>query len=140
MPVVVTGGDEPLGAAVLAALQGTGELRAVVSTRSAQRALVQVGVRAALVGLDDVDTLAAVMTGAHTVVHAAGPEPADTLPAVREAAGRVRVVRVVVVSAVAVERPGLVVVAPGPDAVAEVLRADDRQEGGSSSGSAPGTA
>lgn len=124
MPVVVTGGDEPCGRAVLDALRarGAGELRAVVATRAGQRALVPLGVRAALVPLDDADVLAAVMTGAHTVVHAAGPEPADTLPVVQEACAAAGVARLVVVTGRDV--PGAV--RPGPDAVAQVLAADAR--------------
>lgn len=123
MPVVVTGADEPLGRAVVDALRARpGEVRAVVASRAGQRALVPLGVRTARCDLDDVDVLAAVLAGAHTVVHAAGPEPADTLPAVQEACAAAGVVRLLVVTGADV--PGAV--PPGPDAVAHVLAADDR--------------
>lgn len=125
MPVVVTGGDEPLGRALLlgllAALPGS-ELRAVVATRAGQRDLVPRGVRAALVGLDDVDVLVAVLAGAHTVVHAAGADPADTLGPVQEAVRAAGVPRLLVVTAQPV--PGAV--APGQGVVDRVLAADAR--------------
>ena len=125
MPVVVTGGDEPLGRALLAALLTAlpgGELRAVVSTRAGQRDLVLRGVRAARVGLDDADLLAAVLAGAHTVVHAAGPEPADTLGPVSAAVRTAQVPRLLVVTA----RPVPGAVAPGRGVVERVLAADAR--------------
>ena len=125
MPVVVTGGDEPLGRALVEALAAAllplgGEVRAVVGTRAGQRALVPLGVRAALVPLDDVDVLAAVLQGAHTLVHAAGAEPADTLPAVAAAARDAGVARLLVVTGREVEGA----VAPGEGVVASVLAAD----------------
>lgn len=125
--MAVTGGDEPLGRALLEAFLGRGgEVRATVATRAAQRDLVPLGVRTARVAVDDLDALAAVLRGVHTLVHAAGTEPGQTLAPVREAAALAGVRRVVVVSAAGDEQPGLVVVRPGPDAVEQVLRADDR--------------
>ena len=126
--MVVTGGDEPLGRALVDALLAAllplgGELRAVVGTRAGQRALVPKGVRAALVPLDDVEALTAVLQGAHTVVHAAGAEPADTLPAVAAAARDAGVARLLVVTGRDVEGA----VAPGEGVVARVLAADARR-------------
>ena len=124
MPVVVTGGDEPLGRALVDALVPLGgEVRAVVGTRAGQRTLVPLGVRAALVPLDDADALTAVLHGAHTVVHAAGPEPADTLPAVALAARDAGVARLLVVTHRDVEGA----VAPGAGVVGRVLAADARR-------------
>ncbi|MCW2779440.1 MAG: hypothetical protein JWN17_3165 [Frankiales bacterium] len=121
--MVVTGGDEPLGRAVVdALLRRPGEVRAVVSSRAGQRALVPLGVRTACVDLVDVDVLAAVLAGASTLVHVAGEEPADTLGPLREACALAGVERVVVVT----ERDVPGAVRPGPDAVAQVLLADDR--------------
>ncbi len=118
--MVVLGGETAVGRALLDALPG--ERRAVVASRAAQRELVALGVRTALVDLDDVDVLAVVLQGAHTVVHAAGAEPADTLAPVQEAARRAGVARLLVLTGRDV--PGAV--PPGPDAVAQLLAADDR--------------
>jgi nucleoside-diphosphate-sugar epimerase len=75
--VVVTGADQPLGRAVVAALlaAGAAEVRATVRDRSAARSLVERGVRTAVSDLVDPLRLGAVIEGAHTVIHLDGAEP-----------------------------------------------------------------
>jgi hypothetical protein len=90
MPVVVTGADSPLGAAVVAAFLAAApageqvELRATVRDRSAAAPLVAAGVRTAVSGLDDPLRLGAVFEAAHTVVHL--DDPAGTWDLLLEAA------------------------------------------------------
>jgi uncharacterized protein YbjT (DUF2867 family) len=83
MPVVVTGADGTLGAAVLAAFQAAFEalavggrpleLRATVRDRAAAAPLVAAGVRTAVSDLVDPARFGAVLDGAHTVVHLDDP-------------------------------------------------------------------
>jgi uncharacterized protein YbjT (DUF2867 family) len=73
VPVVVTGADTPLGAAVVDRLVGRGlDLRATVDTREQVAALVARGVRTAVSDLVDTERFGAVIEGAHTVVHLRG--------------------------------------------------------------------
>lgn len=126
MPVVVTGGDAPMGRAVLAALRAEGvpDLRATVATRAAQRELVAAGVRTALVDWSavDLERLGGVLTGAHTVVHLAAA-PLAVVEAAAEGTGVQRVVLVADGPAPA-SVLDVVVVPPGDAAVAGVLAAD----------------
>ncbi len=110
MPVVVTGADGPLGAAVLAAfLAGADrvELRATVRDRGAVGALVAAGVRTAVSDLEDPTRFGAVLEGAHTVVHLDDPLATwDFLLDAAEDTGLVRVVTVLDPSARAPDAPG----------------------------------
>jgi hypothetical protein len=130
VPVVVTGGDLPLGRAVLAGLlaEGVPEVRATVTSRAGQRELVALGVRTAVVDWGDVDDarLGAVLAGAHTVVHLAGA-PLELLASAAEGTGVRRVLLVagaeppVTPAGTAYE---VVCVPPGPGAVAALVAAD----------------
>ena len=97
---MVTGADESLGAAVVAALlaEDVPEIRATVAVRAAAPALVERGVRTAAldVATADAERLGAVVDGAHTVIHVAGEHPARTLAQVLEAVEATSVRRVVV--------------------------------------------
>ena len=74
VPVVVTGADTPLGAAVVAALRGAGvEVRATVRARSAAAGLPP---PVAVMDLSDPLRFGAVLEGAHTLVHL-DPAPLD---------------------------------------------------------------
>ena len=99
----MTGADESLGAAVVAALlaEGVPEIRATVAVRTAANALVERGVRTAAldVATADAERLGAVVDGAHTVIHVAGECPARTLLQVLEAVEETTVRRVVVPAA-----------------------------------------
>lgn len=140
MPVVVTGADAPLGAAVVAAFlaaAGEGEpveLRATVRDRGAAAELIAAGVRTAVSGLDDPLRLGAVFEGAHTVVHLDDPAGSwDLLLEAAEDTGVRRLVAVLGPDAPVPAAPAydLVVlrVAPGtPDAaVAAAVVAADRR-------------
>jgi uncharacterized protein YbjT (DUF2867 family) len=133
VPVVVTGADEPLGAAVVEALLAAGapEVRATVSTRAAVRPLVERGVRTAVSDLVDPERLGAVLAGAHTVVHLAGPVPLATLGLVLDAAQDSGLRRLVTVGAgppaALVVPDGLeLVLLDGSDLVAAAVQADRR--------------
>jgi len=95
MPVVVTGADSPLGAAVVAALCSDPlvEVRATVRRREAVRALAAQGAVVAVSDLADPRRAGAVLEGAHTVVHL-DPAPLDH---VLEAADGTSVRRLVLV-------------------------------------------
>lgn len=145
MPVVVTGAERPLGAAIVAALLAAGvpDLRAVVADRAAALAGATRGVRVSVTDLDDVERLAAACTGAHTVVHLA-LRPAQTLPLLLDAVEDTGVARLVVVTTapdaqvagrllrataydvVVVVAPSLDVVDPG---VVDAVLAADRRPG-----------
>ena len=140
MPVVVTGADAPLGAAVVVAFlaaAGEGEpveLRATVRDRGAAAELIAAGVRTAVSGLDDPLRLGAVFEGAHTVVHLDDPAGSwDLLLEAAEDTGVRRLVAVVGPDAPVPAAPAydLVVlrVPPGtPDAaVAAAVVAADRR-------------
>lgn len=75
MPVVVLGASGAVGRrAVPAFTAASPDVRAVVPRPEAAAGLREAGARVAVGALDDVDNLAAVMAGAHTVCHlAAGP-------------------------------------------------------------------
>jgi len=73
MPVVITGASGLVGPYAVRALAATSpEVRAVVRRAVAGPPLRELGAKVAVVALSDADTLAAVMRGAHTVVHLAG--------------------------------------------------------------------
>lgn len=74
MPVVVTGADEPLARAVVEQLcvDGQFELRATVDDRDAVAGLVRRGVKTAVSDLGDAEGFAAVLEGAHTLMHLRG--------------------------------------------------------------------
>jgi uncharacterized protein YbjT (DUF2867 family) len=73
VPVVVTGASGLVGAALVPLLPGAGaEVRAVVRDRRKAEPLREAGAKAAAVSLDDAETLAVVMDGAHTVCHLVG--------------------------------------------------------------------
>lgn len=73
MPVVVTGADSPLGTLVLERLVGQGlDLRATVDNPALVRTWVDRGVRTAVSELLDTERFAAVLEGAHTVLHLRG--------------------------------------------------------------------
>jgi uncharacterized protein YbjT (DUF2867 family) len=78
MPVVVTGANGLVGRA---AVRGFGtrspEVRAVVRNPAAADGLRTLGAKVAVTPLSDVETLALVMRGAHTVCHLAGGLVAD---------------------------------------------------------------
>jgi len=99
MPVVVTGADGPLGRAVLLALRADPDLdlRATVAGWAAARELAELGVPAAVSDLTDAERLGAVLTGAHTVIHLAGADPAKTVGFLLEAAADTGLRRVVTV-------------------------------------------
>src|SRR5437588_10624341 len=105
MPVVVTGASGLVGrAAVRAFSERSPEVRAYVRRRDAVDALRDLGAKVAVGAVDDIDTLALVMKGAHTACHLVGgldlPDERayewTNLVSVRmalEAAGRARVRR-----------------------------------------------
>lgn len=143
MPVVVTGADSPLGAAVVAAFLAAAragdevELRATVRDRGAVAALVAAGVRAAVSDLDDPQRFGAVLEGAHTVVHL--DDPLATWGLLLDAAedtGLLRVVTVLGPDAPPPEAPDyeLVVLRAAAgvpvDAVAAAVLVADRRVGG----------
>jgi NADH dehydrogenase len=73
MPVVITGASGLVGPhAVRALAAASPEVRAVVRRPASAAALRALGAKVAVGELSDQDTLAAVMRGAHTVVHLAG--------------------------------------------------------------------
>lgn len=137
MPVVVTGADLPRGRAVVEALLAAGvpEVRALVGSREAQRDLVARGVRTSRVGVDDPAGLAAVLLGAHTLVHLdgdaallAGALPAGALAAGALAGSGLRRVVLLQASPELRHQPGLevVIVQDGPGLADAVLEADGR--------------
>ncbi len=133
MPVVVTGAQTALGLRLVDAFLAAGvpELRATTTSRAVARTLVDRGVRVAALDLAtaDVERAAAVLAGAHTVVHVDGDE---TLTALLEALEDGDVRRVVVVGRPDPLPPGVVVVDPDQPAeavVAAVLAADRRETG-----------
>jgi uncharacterized protein YbjT (DUF2867 family) len=97
VPVVVTGADTPLGAAVVAALRADPaiEVRATVRTRVAAEALAPLRIPVAVSDLDDPLRAGAALEGAHTVLHL---DPAP-LAHVLEAAEDTSVRRVVLLAA-----------------------------------------
>jgi uncharacterized protein YbjT (DUF2867 family) len=97
VPVVVTGADSPLGAAVVAALRldPAIEVRATVRTGAAAAALAPLRIPVAVSDLDDPFRAGAAFEGAHTVVHL---DPAPLMH-VLEAAEDTSVRRVVLLSA-----------------------------------------
>jgi uncharacterized protein YbjT (DUF2867 family) len=135
VPVVVTGADTPLGAAVVAALcadPARFEVRATVRTRAAVEALARLRIPVAVSDLDDPLRAGAALEGAHTVLHL---DPAP-LAHVLEAAEDTSVRRVVALAAEPGDGGGLpdveVVVVAGdrsradPSVVAALLAADRR--------------
>src|SRR5439155_4103960 len=107
MPVVVTGASGLVGRhAVPAFARVSPEVRALVRTKGAADALRGPGVKVAVAWLGDVDNLATVMAGAHTVCHLVGGlDSADleeailgTLRPVLAAARRAEVKRVLYLS------------------------------------------
>ncbi|HEX9377732.1 MAG TPA: NAD(P)H-binding protein [Actinomycetota bacterium] len=89
MPVVVTGASGMIGRAAVTALAGRSpEVRAVVRRADAAPALRSLGAKVAITRLDDVATVAAVMEGAHTVLHLAGGLDLPDAAAVEEANAR----------------------------------------------------
>src|SRR5919108_3171486 len=73
MPVVVAGASGLVGrAAVRSFSERSPEVRAYVRRREAADALRDLGAKVAVGTIDDVDTLALVMKGAHTVCHLVG--------------------------------------------------------------------
>jgi uncharacterized protein YbjT (DUF2867 family) len=132
VPVVVTGADTPLGAAVVAALRGAGvEVRATVRTRVAAASLPP---PVAVMDLSDPLRFGAVLEGAHTLVHL-DPAPLDH---VVEAAEDTSLRRLVLVRpsggpAADVDEPLEVVLVEGdpltadPAVVSAVVEADRRR-------------
>lgn len=143
MPVVVTGADGALGAAVVHALLVASEqaaepleLRATVRDRAAAGPLLAAGVRTAVSDLVDPTRFGAVLDGAHTVVHL--DDPALTWDLLLEAAEDTGLRRIVTVLDPAAPEPvatgyELVVLRhpaaapPDPALVAAVLEADRRR-------------
>jgi uncharacterized protein YbjT (DUF2867 family) len=73
MPVVVTGAAGLIGrAAVSAFAMGSPEVRAYVRRPEVAESLRALGAKVAVGSIDDVETLATVMRGAHTVCHLVG--------------------------------------------------------------------
>src|SRR5436309_7893145 len=73
MPVVVTGASGRVGrAAVRAFIRTSPEVRAFVRRRDSADGLRSLGAKVAVGEVGDVDTLAVVMRGAHTVCHLVG--------------------------------------------------------------------
>lgn len=73
MPVVVTGASGLVGRPLVRHLAGSAsEVRAVVRDRTKGEPLRTLGAKVATSRIDDVETLATVMTGAHTVCHLVG--------------------------------------------------------------------
>lgn len=73
MPVVVTGASGLIGRRAVAALAGTApEVRAYVRSPEATGPLRALGAKVAVGWIGDVDNLATVMSGAHTVCHLVG--------------------------------------------------------------------
>src|SRR5437588_9275152 len=73
MPVVVTGASGLIGRMALRAFSARSpEVRAYVRRANAADTLRQLGAKVAVGTMDDVDTLAVVMKGAHTVCHLVG--------------------------------------------------------------------
>jgi nucleoside-diphosphate-sugar epimerase len=157
VPVVVTGADQPLGAAVVDALLAAGagaagggvggvEVRATVRDRSAVPGLVRRGVRTAVSDLVDPQRFGAVLEGAHTVIHldaadpdGRGPGPVGTWDLLLDAAEDTGLRRVVTVCGPGTPVPEagpyhLVVVRaagyrPVPALVAALVEADRRRDG-----------
>jgi hypothetical protein len=145
MPVVVTGADGPLGAAVVAGflVEAVGraeplELRATVRDRLLVPPLVAAGVRTAVSDLVDPARFGAVLEGAHTVVHLDDPAATwDLLLDAAEDTGLRRIVTVLDPACPAPTAPGyeLVVLlhpsgrAADPALIAAVLAADRRRVG-----------
>ncbi len=138
MPVVVTGADQPLGRAVVAALlrAGAAEVRATVRSRAAAVGLAELGVRAAVSDLVDPLRLGAVLEGVHTVIHL--DDPSSTWDYLLEAAEDTGLRRIVTVGppGAAPPDPGpyaLVLIRapaldPTPELVAALIEADQRRE------------
>jgi uncharacterized protein YbjT (DUF2867 family) len=72
VPVVVTGAGGGIGRVLVPLLAERGEVRAVVRGRGGGDALRAEGAKVAALDLTDTVSLAAVMDGAHTVIHLAG--------------------------------------------------------------------
>lgn len=73
MPVVVTGASGLVGRALVPRLvERSVQVRAVVRDRAAADPLRRLGAKVAVARLEDTETLATVMAGAHTVCHLAG--------------------------------------------------------------------
>jgi NADH dehydrogenase len=91
MPVVVTGASGLVGPYAIAALvRVSPEVRAYVRRPETAEDLRRLGAKVAVGWIDDVDTLTAVMSGAHTLCHLVGA-PTNPDPAVhREVASSVQ--------------------------------------------------
>jgi uncharacterized protein YbjT (DUF2867 family) len=125
MPVVVTGAAGLIGRHAVAAFAGRSpEVRAFIRRREAASSVRALGAKVAVGEIDDVDTLAVVMQGAHTVCHLAedGPDSGEVsdhqellgaMRSVLEAAKEARVRRLLYVSCSGA----------GSDATAPFLRA-----------------
>lgn len=110
MPVVVTGASGLIGRAAVRAFARTSpEVRAYVRRPDATEELRALGAKVAVGAIDDDETLAVVMRGAHTVCHLVGgldlPDEATyrrdnvgSIEAVVRAADRAKVVRVLFLS------------------------------------------
>jgi uncharacterized protein YbjT (DUF2867 family) len=86
MPVVVTGASGMIGRRAVAALGRTSpEVRAYVRRKDAAAPLRALGAKVAVGWIGDVENLAVVMAGAHTVCHLVGGMRLPTEDALREA-------------------------------------------------------
>jgi NADH dehydrogenase len=72
VPVVVTGASGGVGRVLVPLIAERGEVRAVVRSAGEADRLRAVGAKAAVTELGEASAMAAVMAGAHTVVHLAG--------------------------------------------------------------------
>ncbi|MDQ6648754.1 MAG: NmrA family NAD(P)-binding protein [Actinomycetota bacterium] len=108
--MVVTGADGVLGRAVVLALRADAglDVRGTALGWAAARELAALGVPTAVTDLTDPERLGAVLSGAHTVIHLAGPDPLATVGDLLEAARDTGLRRVVTVCpACDVNRAGL---------------------------------
>jgi NADH dehydrogenase len=85
MPVVVTGASGMIGRLAVAAFgRASPEVRAYVRRKDAAAGLHQLGAKVAVGWIGDVENLAVVMSGAHTVCHLVGGMDPPTDEALRE--------------------------------------------------------
>jgi NADH dehydrogenase len=108
VPVVVTGAGGGIGRVLVPMLTERGEVRAVLRRSERADELRAAGAKVAVCHLEDTATLAAVLDGAHTVVHLAGGlyQPSDeayeanvgTVRDVLEAAAEAELVRFILLS------------------------------------------
>jgi uncharacterized protein YbjT (DUF2867 family) len=109
LPVVVTGADGGIGGVLVPLLAERGEVRAVLRRSERADEVRAAGAKVAVCRLEDAATLAAVLDGAHTLVHLAGglDQPSDeayeaanvgTVRDVLEAAAETDLVRFILLS------------------------------------------